>query len=289
MVFAHPDDESVGIGGNLAKLDAVWFVCVTNGAPRDSTDARRAGCFSREEYAQRRRKEMCAAVREARHDPGRITFLDVDDQEASTNLVHITRAVGANIAAIRPDIVITHPYEGGHPDHDATAFAVHAAIAARRAHGAVAPPILEMTSYHGSGGGLVFGDFLPDTGPRPITISLGVEARKRKRRLLACHESQTYLLEKIPVECERLRRAPNYDFTQPPHPGRLFYEYFPWGMTGERWRQLAATALSELGLNGIMARGAAEERVRSAAVLENFFGPRAHPLPAMSGMSRPNR
>jgi len=47
---------------------------------------------------------------------------------------------------------------------------------------------------------------------------------------------------------ERFRAAPVYDFTQAPHPGKLFYENFDWGMTGERWRDLAAEALNELGM-----------------------------------------
>ncbi len=39
-----------------------------------------------------------------------------------------------------------------------------------------------------------------------------------------------------------------YDFTQLPNEGRLLYETQNWGMSGARWRELAATALAELGL-----------------------------------------
>jgi hypothetical protein len=34
----------------------------------------------------------------------------------------------------------------------------------------------------------------------------------------------------------------------PPHAGPLHYERQPWGMSGERWRNLAQAALLELGL-----------------------------------------
>jgi len=40
-------------------------------------------------------------------------------------------------------------------------------------------------------------------------------------------------------ETEAFRDAPSYDFRRPPHPGRLFYEYFDWGIDGVRWRELA--------------------------------------------------
>ena len=35
----------------------------------------------------------------------------------------------------------------------------------------------------------------------------------------------------FPIAIERFRPAPDYDFTQPPHEGRLFYENYDWGMT----------------------------------------------------------
>jgi hypothetical protein len=46
---------------------------------------------------------------------------------------------------IKPDIVFTHPYEGGHPDHDFTAFAVHAACRLTKSTKSV---IAEFASYN---------------------------------------------------------------------------------------------------------------------------------------------
>ena len=54
--------------------------------------------------------------------------------------------------------------------------------------------------------------------------------------MLNCFASQKAVLEAFGVERERFRVAPPYDFDQPPHAGRLFYETQPWGMTGERFR-----------------------------------------------------
>jgi hypothetical protein len=66
--------------------------------------------------------------------------------------------------------------------------------------------------------------------------------------MLDCFATQRQVLAAFPVGTERLRPAPRYDFTKAPHPGQLFYENFPWGMTGERFRQLAAEARDAPGL-----------------------------------------
>ena len=76
---------------------------------------------------------------------------------------------------------------------------------------------------------------------------LGDEARRRKGSMLDCFETQRRMLGHFPVDVERLRRAPQYDFRQPPHAGTLWYERFDWGMTGERFRALAGEAMRRSG------------------------------------------
>ena len=88
----------------------------------------------------------------------RFVELRVADQGASERMSEIAARLVDLFARHGASVVITHAYEGGHPDHDATAFAVHAA--ARRC-----PElrIIEMTSYHaGPGGRLSSGTFLPN-------------------------------------------------------------------------------------------------------------------------------
>jgi LmbE family N-acetylglucosaminyl deacetylase len=145
-------------------------------------------------------------------------------------------------------VIITQPYEGGHPDHDATAWAVHAAVALQQEANGIGPEIVEMTSYHSRSGAFEFGEFLAGTGEAEFVLELDEKMKAEKRGLFACHASQTYLLNTIPLMAERFRHAPAYDFQQPPHEGKLLYEQFPWGMSGERWRALAAKAGQELGV-----------------------------------------
>jgi len=44
---------------------------------------------------------------------------------------------------------------------------------------------------------------------------------------------------------ERYRWAPQYDFTAPPHEGRLYYENYPWGVKGARFRELVRSCSSQ--------------------------------------------
>jgi hypothetical protein len=57
------------------------------------------------------------------------------------------------------------------------------------------------------------------------------------------------VLQAFPTDRERYRVAPAYDFLAPPHSWRPFYETLFQTMTRERWQDLAAQALSALGLS----------------------------------------
>ena len=73
------------------------------------------------------------------------------DQGAAGRMVEVARAVRAEILGFRPEVVLTHPYEGGHPDHDAVAFAVWAALRGMREEDR--PEIVEAAGYHAGTGG----------------------------------------------------------------------------------------------------------------------------------------
>jgi LmbE family N-acetylglucosaminyl deacetylase len=245
VVAAHPDDETIGAGGLLPRMKHPFIVTVAEGSPRNPADAERAGCASREEYALLRRDELVAALAVAGIPPDRLRTLNIVDQEASLEMAYVTMHLVEIFRELNPAAVLTHPYEGGHPDHDATAFAVHAAC-----NRVPSPPIVfEFTSYHatpGRDGVLAVGDFLPALD-QCETLELSPEAREAKARMIACYRSQWHMLENFALDVERFREAPTYDFTRAPHDGKLLYENFEWGVTGERWRLLAEKALRTLG------------------------------------------
>jgi N-acetylglucosamine malate deacetylase 2 len=248
LVAAHPDDETAGAGGILPRLRDLVIVHVTDGAPRNMADARRAGYDDRGDYARARRQELLNALELAGIGQERTRNIGIADQEASPEMTAIASRLAKLLREVRPSAILTHPYEGGHPDHDATAFAVHAACLLSPQP----PHVYEFTSYHAADGAensaaFEFGRFLPGED-RGEAVTLTEADRERKIRMLDCFATQADILRRFPVDIERFRPAPLYDFTQPPHPGRLLYENFDWGMTGEHWRTLAAQARQSLGI-----------------------------------------
>jgi LmbE family N-acetylglucosaminyl deacetylase len=247
IVAAHPDDETIGCGVLIQRLDRVAFIHVTDGAPRDGKDAAAAGCAGWADYAALRRRELDAALAAAGQGAAERRTLGIADQEASHHLAALARQLAAALAELRPAAVIGHPYEGGHPDHDAACFACHAALRLLGGEGAV-PELIEMTSYHAGRHGIVTGRFLEPPRAPVATVAPSAEEEEAKRRMIECFASQRAVLAAFPLAPERFRRAPAYDFTRPPHPGTLYYERQDWGMTGARWREAAAAALRALGL-----------------------------------------
>lgn len=143
-IFAHPDDESFGPGGTLAKYAAegvdVHIAIATDGAAGSMAEGHEV---EREQLASVRSKELEAAVKilggtlhrlgyrdsgmkgdPANDDPQ--AWIRADEEEAVRRVVQLIRE-------LRPHIIITHDETGGyfHPDHiqcwNITTKAFHAA------------------------------------------------------------------------------------------------------------------------------------------------------------------
>jgi LmbE family N-acetylglucosaminyl deacetylase len=245
MVVAHPDDEVIGLGGHFARLPELRIVHVTDGAPRDLRDARAHGFEEARAYALARRKETHAALHLSGIAPENLLSLDLPDQEAVLHLPWLSQRLAAIISEVRPRFVLTHPYEGGHPDHDATAFAVHAARAALGPSRVPDLAVVEMAFYHLTAQATDYQRFLRDPARPEAKITLDPASAARKQRLMACFPSQAPTLAGFRTDIERFREAPAYDFTVLPNGGRLQYE--AWGLgQGRDWLRHARSALDEL-------------------------------------------
>jgi N-acetylglucosamine malate deacetylase 2 len=244
LVVAHPDDETLGLGGCLAQIPAPIIIHLTDGVPRDPSDAARAGFSSREQYVQARRCELDRALAAAAVSEDRRVALSEIDQESVLHLVELTRELIPVLAGV--EWVITHPYEGGHPDHDAAAFIVQAGCARLQRAIGRAPHRLEFASYHLRDGQIVRGEFWPDPGCLESTFTLDASQRARKRAALSKFITQRTVIAAFPTDVERLRPAPSYDFSAPPPPGVALYDRFGWPMSSAVWRSEAVRALAAL-------------------------------------------
>ena len=243
LVFAHPDDESVALGARLHRLRSPLLVHVTDGAPRNLEDSTAHGFRSLADYRRHRENELSCALKLAGLEKAKRVRCGIPDQEACLCLQPLTRDLRRLLLRHRPAIVFTHPYEGGHPDHDACAFAAHRAVAALEASGRKPPVIIEATFYHSSYDGMATGRFLPHPQQTDeICLTLTEDERRRRQALLACFPSQHDILRRFPADQECFRIAPRYDFLHPPHTPPVFYDQHPWGMTSQRFCELAREA-----------------------------------------------
>ncbi|WP_426955077.1 PIG-L deacetylase family protein [Muricoccus radiodurans] len=245
IVVAHPDDETLGAGAVLPLFRRLLLVQVTDGAPQNLSDARAAGFDTASDYAAARQRELDAALSIGGARAERAT-LGAPDQGASLDMAGLARSLAARLRDHGAQAVLTHAYEGGHPDHDAVAFLARAA-ATLLARMGEAPALIEMPFYHAAPEGWTIGRFLPG-GPAATVLALTPEEVARKRAMLAAFATQAATLAQFPVGEEFFRPGPAHDFTAPPHEGTLLYERYPWGMDGARWRHLAAEARRTLDL-----------------------------------------
>ena len=131
MIFAHPDDESMGMGGTLAKYAAegveTYYVCGTRGE---------RGWFGLEEHypgphalGEIRARELENAVRELGVQG--LSFLDyIDGALDQADPGEAIGKIAAHIRRVRPQVVVTFPPDGnyGHPDHIAVGQLTCAAV-----------------------------------------------------------------------------------------------------------------------------------------------------------------
>jgi LmbE family N-acetylglucosaminyl deacetylase len=249
VVFAaHPDDETVGAAAVLMRFPLTVIIFLTDGAPRDVALRSPDATGSRSEYMHLRSKEAAAALQIAGVGWNRVNWCGIVDQEAIFEVMPQALHLARVLREIRPDVVITHPYEGGHPDHDAAALIVRLASELLLRASFPVPDAVEMTSYHARDGMLITGQFLASTSDASQVIELNASEIDRKKSMIDSYRSQWRVLQSFGVDSEMLRTAPRYDFSRPPHPGNLWYECLGWQMTGLKWRSLAAAAMAQMDL-----------------------------------------
>ncbi len=227
LVAAHPDDEVLAFGGHF-EIVHPYFFHLTTGAC--------AGDPHREQVAQRRAIELARAFAQGGIPAHHCFRGDVADQGAVDCLPSLFHSLIAVIEQVRPDCLLTHPYEGGHPDHDVAAL-----LCSLVSHRKGGLPLIEFSSYHNGTPDLPHASwktaaFLEPAGHVVSTVLSRCQQQK-KVRLLRSFSSQAEVLRLFPTTHELFRVAPEYCFSQRPHQGTLLYESFGWKICFESWRE----------------------------------------------------
>jgi N-acetylglucosamine malate deacetylase 2 len=233
VIVAHPDDELIGMGSRLSRLENLTLVYATDGAPSNMRHARALGFDSAEAYSRARYDESRAALAIAGANPVRQKVLGFSDGDTVFHLLALVERVAQTITGAAA--VITHAYEGGHPDHDSCALAVQLACSEISARGQKPPLRLEFAGYYSHGGQLVTNSFWPAADVREAVVRLSWREQRTKRKAMRAFATQSIIIKKYPPAREAYRGAPVYDFFRPPPPGEWYYDCYNWPLKGKDW------------------------------------------------------
>lgn len=144
LVFAaHQDDEVLGLGLTLARHrsngDRVTVVFTTNGAGGNWKESNAV----KQATAAARFREACAALAVIGIEAAEIVCLGFPDGGLHRYIPEASEDVATLIRAIAPHAVYVHAIEGGHLDHDMTAFIVQKVGARLRIE-----PVFEWAEYN---------------------------------------------------------------------------------------------------------------------------------------------
>jgi LmbE family N-acetylglucosaminyl deacetylase len=137
VIAAHPDDETLGFGGVLARYaseGAETFLVTATRGQGGRYNGHAAGTLEhpgREALGRIREAELHAAANALRIS--RVRLLDYEDQGLDgADVDAAVSAIAREIRAARPQVVLTFPPDGayGHPDHIAISQLTAAAVVA---------------------------------------------------------------------------------------------------------------------------------------------------------------
>jgi LmbE family N-acetylglucosaminyl deacetylase len=220
LLIPHPDDEVVGAAATIARHraqgDRFFGLYLSDGIPA-AEQLWRWDRARRDDRVRRRRHEARAAAAILGIEP--LEFLGFPSRTLKAHLDEAGTQIGRFLAERTIDTIWVPAWEGGHQDHDVANF-----LASRVAGGR---PVIEFAEYNRGGGTVLWNRFAAPNGGE-IEVRLDAGEIAVKRRLLTIYASEKANLAAARVERESCRPLPAYDYTKPPHAGRLLRERFHW-------------------------------------------------------------
>lgn len=220
LLVPHPDDEVVAcsatIGRARAEGAAIFAAYLTT------------GCVSPSIVWPWQRKNHSAKIIARRQEAERvaeqlgITPVSWSERPARYLWRFLPQVLEEALQLIEQhqiDQVWVPAYEGGNADHDG--------LNAVGAHLSTIVSVLEFAEYNWLHGECQNNRF-PYPTPETLAFDLTPEERAQKAQQLALYVSERRNLSYVAVERESFRPLTSYDYSQPPHPGLLWYRRFQW-------------------------------------------------------------
>lgn len=189
VLVAHPDDEVLGLSVLLSRFTDLTLVHATDGAAGGDRDERL--------------DELDAALAALGVNVQRHVQLDLPDGRLAANLAQF-------IDRLSPiwdnhEMIVTHAYEGGHPDHDCCAVAVNTLRRSVSDKPALAFPIYALGPE-----GVVKNRFVREPA-QAIDFALTETERDEKRQALAEFVSQEHVVGTFELTGEAVGSADLFD------------------------------------------------------------------------------
>lgn len=220
LFIPHPDDEVAGCCATIGRARAqgceVIGAYLTTGVPA----AEQLWPWERKNHiarVTRRREEARRAAELLQIHPALIQ--DVPTRQFKKSLQPAHERLRELILEQKCEVVWTPAYEGGHQDHDAANF-----LASTLQDVAT---VWEFSEYNYFEGRVRSQEF-PFANGTEHEVPLENAERQRKQQALAIYESERGNLRYIRTRREVFRPLAGYDYSKPPHPGKLFYQRFQW-------------------------------------------------------------
>lgn len=179
VVAAHPDDESLGAGGLLARCAAADVPATVLLLTDGDASHPHSPSHTRAALGRRRRRESIVAAAALGIEADRLAHLGIPDGEVGAHEDEVVAAIVELVGDGR-DALLVAPYrEDGHPDHEAAGRA--AAVAAVRTDAR----LLEYPIWL-----LHAGEPEALAGGQIVHLALDEHERAAKRRAIDAHASQ---------------------------------------------------------------------------------------------------
>lgn len=204
VVAAHPDDETAGAGGLIARSTArgrsVFILFLTDGAPRDQQYFARGFQGDQSAYRAQRRREALAATAALGVPASRVVFCPIPDLELYAHRMQAAGYLRAQLAATDAQTLLVPAAESGHPDHD-TAHGLVLSEYWAAAHCTLAAWEYPLYAWHR--GRIRYGWLPPSRSV--VVLPLDRQQQAAKARALSAYTSQRETLAPFPRTGEAFR------------------------------------------------------------------------------------